>query len=295
MAPTRSLSPGPRRRALSAYDLQRRRDGKRDRWRHHRQAARDEADATGSYERQYHKGKGYTAGQNEEERRRDHKRHPGVYTQQDAESMEGPNQVSELFDPTLDFLKSLTEGTTVNPLHQQQPVISPVQPSSVLGSDAASQQTQVSLSKLHPSLPPRPVIVEPPSRSRSPAKASSLLAKPRPTLDNEAISQLTRDLWDTRREMTALQARETDLVASLSRLNAPLHILETGQAKKPTSGDYFLASFKLLAQVESELQQERNKRIQAERGLSEIERESRAPFVVPALLRAFLNLSEMVV
>ncbi|KAG1732876.1 uncharacterized protein EDB91DRAFT_1017788, partial [Suillus paluster] len=113
---------------------------------------------------------------------------------------------------------------------------------------------------------------------------------------NESIRRLTRNLWDTRREMTALQARETDLIASLRGLHAPQHILETGQA---TSGELLLGYIQLskleerLAQVENELEQESYKRLQAERGLNEIERESRAPFVIPALFRAFLNISEM--
>ncbi|KAG1813618.1 uncharacterized protein BJ212DRAFT_1224814, partial [Suillus subaureus] len=100
-------------------------------------------------------------------------------------------------------------------------------------------------------------------------------------------SRLTRDLWDTRREMTALQARENDLVASLRRLDAPRHILESGQAHKSSELEA------RLVEVENELRQERYKRLRAERGLDEIEAERRAPFIVPALFQAFLMISEI--
>ncbi|KAG2136974.1 uncharacterized protein EDB93DRAFT_1091452, partial [Suillus bovinus] len=111
------------------------------------------------------------------------------------------------------------------------------------------------------------------------------------TPDNDATSRLTRDLWDTRREITALHAREIDLVASLRRLDAPRHILESGRAQK-SSGDYAALEVR-LAEVENELRRERYKRLQAERGLNEIETERRPPFVVPALFQAFLTISEM--
>ncbi|KAG2117028.1 uncharacterized protein F5147DRAFT_567517 [Suillus discolor] len=179
------------------------------------------------------------------------------------------------------------EGTAVNPLHQQQPVITPAQLSSTLGSDVANQGTPLNLAKLHPSLPNRPVCPDPPPRIVSTTVASSLRGKSRSTSNNHATSRLTRDLWDTRREMTALQARETELVASLRRLDAPRHILESRPAQK------FSELEVRLAEVENEIRRERYKRLQAERGLDEIETERRGPFVVPALFRAFLMISEM--
>jgi hypothetical protein len=86
--------------------------------------------------------------------------------------------------------------------------------------------------------------------------------------------------------MTALKARETDLVASLRRLDAH-HILESGQAQT-------LSELEVrLAEAEDELRQERYKRLRAEQGLNEIETEKRAPFVVPALFQAFLMISDI--
>ncbi|KIK43899.1 hypothetical protein CY34DRAFT_80941 [Suillus luteus UH-Slu-Lm8-n1] len=204
-------------------------------------------------------------------------------------ALEGLNQSSDISDSTgPDLSKALTEGTTISPLHQQQPVVSPVQLSSALDSDKANQGTPISLAKLHPSLPNRPVCVELPPRIISTSTtASSLREKPPSTPDSNAISRLTRGLWDTRREMTALRARETDLVASLCHLDAPHHNLESGQAQKPSDLE------DRLAEVETELRQERFKRLQAERDLNKIETENRAPFVAPALFQAFLMVSEM--
>ncbi|KAG2033245.1 hypothetical protein BDR03DRAFT_968091 [Suillus americanus] len=188
--------------------------------------------------------------------------------QQDA--LENLDQFSGIFDPAgPNSSKALTGGTTVNP-HHQQPV-----------------GTQVSLAKLHPSLPNRPVFVELPPTIISTTTASSLSEKPQSTPDSNATSRLTRDLWDTRREMTALQARETDLVASLRRLDAPRHIIESGRARKSSELEA------RLAEVENELRRERYKRLRAERGLNEIKAEKRAPFVVPALFQAFVMVSEI--
>ncbi|KAG1723189.1 uncharacterized protein EDB91DRAFT_1063543 [Suillus paluster] len=45
--------------------------------------------------------------------------------------------------------------------------------------------------------------------------------------------------------------------------------------------------------VEAELQQERMQRLRAEHMLSNVERECRVPFVVPALFQAFRRISEL--
>lgn len=192
-------------------------------------------DTTESCEPQYHKREQYTASPEPGECQEQSP--SSVYMQQ--ETPEGSNQFSDVSDPTgPNFSKALTEGTAINinSLHQQQPVIIPAQLSSTLGSDVANQGTPLNLAKLHPSLPNRPVCAEPPPRIVSTTVASSLRGKSRSTSNNHATSRLTRDLWDTRREMTALQARETELVASLRRLDAPRHILESRPAQK-FSGD----------------------------------------------------------
>lgn len=45
--------------------------------------------------------------------------------------------------------------------------------------------------------------------------------------------------------------------------------------------------------LEAELKTERARRVRAERALSDVERECRAPFVVPALFQAFVSISEL--
>jgi hypothetical protein len=48
-----------------------------------------------------------------------------------------------------------------------------------------------------------------------------------------------------------------------------------------------------LILLEIELQQERTQRLRAEHMLSEVEKECRVPFVVPALFQAFCRISEL--
>lgn len=48
-----------------------------------------------------------------------------------------------------------------------------------------------------------------------------------------------------------------------------------------------------LLRLEAELRTERMRRVRAERALSDVERECRAPFVVPALYQAFMKISEL--
>jgi hypothetical protein len=48
-----------------------------------------------------------------------------------------------------------------------------------------------------------------------------------------------------------------------------------------------------LQMVEQELKQERRRRVEAEVTLKDIERECREPFIVPALLDAFVTISKI--
>lgn len=48
-----------------------------------------------------------------------------------------------------------------------------------------------------------------------------------------------------------------------------------------------------LTEVEKQLRDERERRTRAERALEDVERECRSPFVVPALFRAFMTISEL--
>lgn len=48
-----------------------------------------------------------------------------------------------------------------------------------------------------------------------------------------------------------------------------------------------------LEKIESELASERRRRVEAEQSLDDIQRECREPFVVPALLDAFITISKL--
>jgi hypothetical protein len=48
-----------------------------------------------------------------------------------------------------------------------------------------------------------------------------------------------------------------------------------------------------LQDAELSLQAERKRRVEAEQALEDIERECKEPFIVPALLKAFINISKL--
>jgi hypothetical protein len=124
------------------------------------------------------------------------------------------------------------------------------------------------------------------------------------------IQKLTRELWDLRRQVTAGVARETTILNELKALNSPpipesLSILRSSDE----FGDYlfffvFVLEFSVdtyflvttqtsLQMLEEELKQEKRRRMDAEATLKDIERECRDPFVVPALLDAFITISKI--
>jgi len=58
-------------------------------------------------------------------------------------------------------------------------------------------------------------------------------------------------------------------------------------------GDYLEALKTRLKEVERDLENERHMRLKAEASLQDIRRECKAPFVVPALLDAFISISNL--
>ncbi|KIJ62300.1 hypothetical protein HYDPIDRAFT_114795 [Hydnomerulius pinastri MD-312] len=104
----------------------------------------------------------------------------------------------------------------------------------------------------------------------------------------ETVGRLTRELWDTRREVTALQAREKVILDELDTMGARPNTVSSERSLLARDDARVR-----LSQTEAELRQERVKRLRAERALHDVERECRAPFVVPALFQAFMSLSEL--
>jgi hypothetical protein len=137
------------------------------------------------------------------------------------------------------------------------------------------------------------------------------------------INQLTRELWDTRREITAVVAKEMRILERLRRL----HALAPGNGNTPThkenSGalppifsqrshsladqitalvttsrimvlEAMLGAERTRVQVlEEMLKNERRRRLETEAALEDVERECREPFVVPALLESFIAISKL--
>lgn len=91
------------------------------------------------------------------------------------------------------------------------------------------------------------------------------------------------------KKMVVLQGREETIRSELCRLNEVPLLDPVGLSNN--EHDQVLES--RLAQMEAELREERERRIRAERALEDVERECRSPFIVPALFRAFMTISEL--
>lgn len=150
----------------------------------------------------------------------------------------------------------------------------------------------------HPplSIPPRPPPSPYPSSSSS---GNGDLHAPRRRDRDE--NRLTRELWDTRRQLTAIQAREQVILDDLERIGVRPEntgVDRSDVLREGTSGTCAELLFELtwyleLARLEDELKAERARRMRAERALNDVERECRTPFVVPALFQAFMSISEL--
>jgi len=104
------------------------------------------------------------------------------------------------------------------------------------------------------------------------------------------VNRLTRELWDTRRQLTAMQAREQAILDDLERLGVRP---ENGGGGADRHGAGVSGSREALSRLEADLRTERTRRLRAERALSDVERECASPFVVPALFQAFMSISEL--
>ncbi|KAG1856331.1 hypothetical protein DFJ58DRAFT_727163 [Suillus subalutaceus] len=117
---------------------------------------------------------------------------------------------------------------------------------------------------------------------------SSTPTGPRPPGDRGTINRLSLELSKVRSQLTTLKHCEKGISEELIRLGVP-------QPKNEENSTLLAWSHMeaRLILLEIELQQERTQRLHAERMLSEVERECRVPFVVPALFQAFSRISEL--
>jgi len=101
--------------------------------------------------------------------------------------------------------------------------------------------------------------------------------------DTSDVDQLTRELREIRDQILAAKAIENRLLVHLQRLGA-------GAPKLPMEIDCQDID---NSELSVQLQIERQKRVEAEQALKDVERECKEPFVVPALLKAFVNISKL--
>ncbi|KAH9831995.1 uncharacterized protein C8Q71DRAFT_861298 [Rhodofomes roseus] len=127
-----------------------------------------------------------------------------------------------------------------------------------------------------------------------------------PDMSSGSIGNVTRELWDVRREIAALAARETALEQQLKRLGscpapetpAATPLISTTGTPAPRD-----EISKLRAQLQAEdearkvaeraLEDERRRHELAEAAVADVRRECRAPFIVPALVDAFVQMSRI--
>ncbi|KAH9831990.1 uncharacterized protein C8Q71DRAFT_779009 [Rhodofomes roseus] len=185
------------------------------------------------------------------------------------------------------------------------------------------EDTSSEAALLRPSLPTYPPApaqsTQTRPRSPSPSSASSVSlpsfqstrsaassATSAPPKDTDSVSRLTREVSDVRRELSALVAREDDLVRQLERLGVrpapePSVVPRNAVAdvRKATEGEISNLRAELKAESDARaaakhaLQQERHRRERSESTLADVRRECSAPFVVPSLMDAFVQISHL--
>ncbi|KAI5994845.1 hypothetical protein EDD15DRAFT_767478 [Pisolithus albus] len=107
--------------------------------------------------------------------------------------------------------------------------------------------------------------------------------------DSERVPLLRREVLEIRRQQVMLRDKEKVLLDEMNKLGGVPRPPSSATVVRTTSS----AADTRLAKMEAELREERDRRIRAERALEEVERECKSPFVVPALFRAFMTISEL--
>lgn len=149
-----------------------------------------------------------------------------------------------------------------------------------------------------------------PSRgaAASPAPTSASLTRSRPGAVHPDSHALNRELWDVRRQLTALHAREEAIAQKLRQLGALPQ--SQSDASVPSAKELprelgaledELIATRAQLQRESEARQvaeatlegERLRRVYTEGVLDDARRECMKPFIVPSLLDAFKQLAQL--
>ncbi|KAJ3563982.1 hypothetical protein NP233_g8594 [Leucocoprinus birnbaumii] len=154
------------------------------------------------------------------------------------------------------------------------------------------------LVSVSPKLPHNPV------KTLKNTQSSLSIATPKAG-DRPLIQSLTKELFDLRSNVQSALDRQNVIVEELRRLNATyvpskLSLTPSSEAQANTAAnaridelEKEIDSFKAKeAELTQTLQAERNKRLEMESIVQDIEREQKSPFVVPALLEAFIKISQ---
>ncbi|OBZ78371.1 hypothetical protein A0H81_02240 [Grifola frondosa] len=118
---------------------------------------------------------------------------------------------------------------------------------------------------------------------------------------------MTRQLWDIKRQITALKAREDILAGDLQRLNSGQNIYTLPIQNPDIPEERLQEQEEQIAALRAELNreiaarraaeaaanEERARRVHAEGVLDDTRREYSTPFVVPALMEAFFKLAQL--
>ncbi|TBU58296.1 hypothetical protein BD310DRAFT_948812 [Dichomitus squalens] len=120
-----------------------------------------------------------------------------------------------------------------------------------------------------------------------------------------AVHAATRELWDVRRQISALQAQESDLELDLRRAGQPVPPKEgsnpyVSEQRVRALEDEIAALREELGREQQNrrvqdalLRAERVRRAELETMVKDTTRECKQPFVVPALLDAFMKIGQM--
>ncbi|KAI6112300.1 hypothetical protein EDD16DRAFT_1604251 [Pisolithus croceorrhizus] len=174
-----------------------------------------------------------------------------------------------------------SESTTIRPPRPHHPLTQSVRPSSPPQAAAADIQPAVATRDDRRRVEQEAVEEDHRNDHRAPSSSA------RRQLAVERVPLLWREVLEIRRQQVILRDKETVLLDEMDRLGGVPRPSNSTAAPPTTS-----SAETRLTEMEAELREERDRRIRAERALEQVERECKSPFVVPALFRAFMTISE---
>ncbi|KAI6139157.1 hypothetical protein EDD17DRAFT_1672497 [Pisolithus thermaeus] len=201
------------------------------------------------------------------------------YALEDQTNNRGPDSDS-MSDMRLPTIRS--ESTTIRPPCPHHPLTQSVRPPSP-SQAAAAADIQPAVAARDDRCCVEQEAAEEDDRNVHRAPSSSA----RRQLAVERVPLLWREVLEIRRQQVILRDKETVLLDEMDKLGG-VPPPSSSTAAPPTTS----SAETRLTEMEAELREERDRRIRAEQALEQVERECKSPFVVPALFRAFMTISE---